>query len=40
MASSTNRVVFLSSVHEREGIRNENITRIDIREKGGVKNVR
>ena len=42
MSGCTNRIVFLSFVHERESIKGHkgmNITRIDIKEKSGVGNV-
>ena len=43
MTGSTNRIVFLLSVREREGIRNikkMTIAEISMKEKGGVRNVR
>ena len=40
MTSCTNQIMFLLSVREREGIRNENIVRVNIKEKGGVRNVK
>ena len=43
MSGSTNRIVFLSFVRERvrhEGHKRMNIVRIDIGEKGGVRNVK
>ena len=39
MSGSTNRFMFLSSVRERERHKGINITRIDIREKGEIRNV-
>ena len=41
MSGSTNRIVFLSFVHERASIRGMgmNITKIIIKKKGGVRNV-
>ena len=40
MSGSTNQIVFLSSVRECEKHKGINITRISIREKGGVRNVK
>ena len=43
VSGSTNRIVFLSFVRERvrhEGHKRMNITKISIKEKGGVRNVK
>ena len=40
VSGHTNRIVFLSSVREHEKHKGMNITKIDIREKGGVRNVK
>ena len=40
VTSCTNQIVFLLSVREHESIKKRKIARINIREKGGVRNVK